>query len=70
MLTLELCEALEIAMVCSPLAAGDFNKPYVGDSEAMINALVARARRIPWQVLFVLSDFLLKDSKTTKNEKI
>jgi len=49
----ELCDALEVLLVCKPLAAGDFRKRYVGDSEAMLNAIAARAACVPWQLCVV-----------------
>eukprot|EP00026_Physarum_polycephalum_P000931 Phypoly_transcript_00932.p1 GENE.Phypoly_transcript_00932~~Phypoly_transcript_00932.p1 ORF type:complete len:1234 (+),score=229.03 Phypoly_transcript_00932:153-3854(+) len=51
-----LCEYLDVAMVAEPLAAGNFNKSYVGDSERMVNHLGERAKVIPWQMCVVAID--------------
>ena len=51
-----LCEKMGIVLVCPPLAAGDFNRGLVGDSERMVNALAERAKLIPWELCVMLID--------------
>jgi SpoVK/Ycf46/Vps4 family AAA+-type ATPase len=38
------------------MAAGDFSKGIVGDSERMLNAIAARAQLIPWEMCIMLID--------------
>lgn len=38
------------------MAAGDFNKGIVGDSERMLNAIADRARLVPWEMCVLLID--------------
>lgn len=39
-----------------PMAAGDFNKGIVGDSERMLNEIAERAKTIPWEMCVLLID--------------
>lgn len=38
------------------MAAGDFFKGIVGDSEKLLNAFAERARLIPWEMVVLLID--------------
>lgn len=38
------------------MAAGDFNKGIVGDSERMLNELAERAKSVPWEMLILIID--------------
>jgi len=49
-------ECLPFEYLCPPLAAGDFNKGIVGDSERMINQLARRAKAVPWQLCCLMVD--------------
>jgi ATP-dependent 26S proteasome regulatory subunit len=51
-----LCEALNVKLVGPMMAAGDFAKPLVGQSERMINMLAERAERVPWRLCAVVVD--------------
>merc|ERR1712098_848051 len=50
-----LLELLHVKKVCKELSAGDFSKPYKGESEKMLNELRNRAVCVPWRlcVLFI-----------------
>ncbi len=51
-----LCDFMNIKLVGPMMAAGDFAKPLVGQSEKMINSLADRAARIPWRLCAVVVD--------------
>ena len=57
--------------VAPPMAAGDFSKGIVGDSEKMINCIANRARVIPWEICIMLIDEidnLAPDRKNSNND--
>lgn len=62
--------------VYPPMAAGDFSRGIVGESELMINSIAARARVIPWELCVLLIDEIdylapnRKDSKSAKNDSL
>jgi len=39
----KLCSKMDVEMVCDPLASSDFNRPYKGDSERMVDDIARRA---------------------------
>ncbi len=49
-------DRLPFLYLCPPLAAGDFNKGIVGDSERMINQFARRAEIVPWELCALLVD--------------
>ena len=52
----ELCELLGVTFAAPPMAAGDFNKGIVGDSERMLNEIADRANLVPWEMCVLLID--------------
>jgi SpoVK/Ycf46/Vps4 family AAA+-type ATPase len=68
-LTKALCEFLNVQLITEPMAAGDFNKGIVGDSEAMLNEIASRAQLIPWEMCVVLIDEIdsLAPNRMSKN---
>ena len=43
-----MCEFLNVKFATNPMAAGDFNKGIVGDSERMLIEISESANLIPW----------------------
>ena len=52
----KLCELLGVTFAAPPMAAGDFNKGIVGDSERMLNEIADRANLVPWEMCVLLID--------------
>jgi hypothetical protein len=49
-------EYMDVYPVCPDLASGDFNRPYQGLSEAMVNDIRERALTVPWQLVSLAID--------------
>lgn len=51
-----ICGSMKVIYATRPMAAGDFNKGIVGDSERMLNEISERAHLVPWETVFLLID--------------
>ena len=63
----KLCVKLGICMVGPPLAAGELNRPLVGESERVIIALASRCHRVPYAMCCLSIDEI--DSLAPKRDE-
>ncbi len=63
----QLAKKLGIFMIGEPLAAGELNRPYVGESERILVALCTRCHRIPYAMCCISIDEI--DSLAPKRDE-